>query len=194
VCGTATRRDGRDRGAGIEGPGSRGREHGRHGVVTQTQGLAAAKPADSPVAGPVKKFPQGIAGPDQDRLRAAVLAAITNGMQAETDRYIANAGQALGDTIGQLTISRLSAHAKEELCAAFDLRLFHDEVLSAGALPLDFSRSASTRGCPPQGRDGRDALTITPGCDDGSARLDQAAARLAGSLRCPVRDVRARSH
>ena len=56
---------------------------------------------------------------------------------AETDRYIANPGQALGYKIGQLTISRLRAHAKDELGAAFDLRAFHDEVLSGGALPLD---------------------------------------------------------
>jgi len=59
-------------------------------------------------------------------------------VQAETDRYIANPGQALGYKIGQLTISRLRAHAKDELGSAFDLRAFHDEVLSAGALPLDF--------------------------------------------------------
>ena len=59
-------------------------------------------------------------------------------VQAETDRYIANPGQALGYKIGQLTISRLRAHARDELGAAFDLRAFHDEVLSAGALPLDF--------------------------------------------------------
>lgn len=44
--------------------------------VTQAQGLAKAKPEDSPFAGPVKKFPETIAKPDQDRLRAAVLAAI----------------------------------------------------------------------------------------------------------------------
>jgi uncharacterized protein (DUF885 family) len=58
-------------------------------------------------------------------------------VQAETDRYIANPGQALGYKIGQLTISRLRQHAKDELGAAFDLRAFHDEVLGAGALPLD---------------------------------------------------------
>jgi uncharacterized protein (DUF885 family) len=58
-------------------------------------------------------------------------------VQAETDRYIANPGQALGYKIGQLTISRLRQHARDELGVAFDLRAFHDEVLGAGALPLD---------------------------------------------------------
>jgi uncharacterized protein (DUF885 family) len=58
-------------------------------------------------------------------------------VQSETDRYIANPGQALGYKIGQLTILRLHAHAKDELGQAFDLRAFHDEVLGAGALPLD---------------------------------------------------------
>ncbi len=58
-------------------------------------------------------------------------------VQSETDRYIAVAGQALGYKIGQLTISRLRDKAQTALGKAFDIRGFHDEVLGAGALPLD---------------------------------------------------------
>ncbi len=58
-------------------------------------------------------------------------------IQAETDRYIAIPGQALGYKIGQLAILRMREKARTALGPAFDLRGFHDEVLGAGALPLD---------------------------------------------------------
>jgi uncharacterized protein (DUF885 family) len=58
-------------------------------------------------------------------------------VQSETDRYVAWPGQALGYKIGQLKIIELREKARKELGGKFDIRGFHDEVLSGGALPLD---------------------------------------------------------
>jgi uncharacterized protein (DUF885 family) len=58
-------------------------------------------------------------------------------VQSETDRYMAWPAQALSYKIGQLEILKLRQYAKDELGDRFDIRGFHDEVLGAGALPLD---------------------------------------------------------
>jgi len=58
-------------------------------------------------------------------------------VQSETDRYMAIPGQALGYKVGQLEILKLRAYAKDQLGDKFDIRGFHDEVLGAGALPMD---------------------------------------------------------
>jgi uncharacterized protein (DUF885 family) len=58
-------------------------------------------------------------------------------VQSETDRYMAWPAQALGYKIGQLEILRLRQYSKDQLGNKFDLRAFHDEVLSGGALPMD---------------------------------------------------------
>jgi uncharacterized protein (DUF885 family) len=58
-------------------------------------------------------------------------------VQSETDRYISWPAQALGYKVGQLAILGLREKAKKELGSKFDIRKFHDEVLGAGALPMD---------------------------------------------------------
>jgi len=58
-------------------------------------------------------------------------------VQSETDRYMAWPAQALGYKVGQLEILKLRQYAKDQLGEKFDLRGFHDEVLSGGALPMD---------------------------------------------------------
>jgi uncharacterized protein (DUF885 family) len=58
-------------------------------------------------------------------------------IQAETDRYISGPGQACSYKLGQLKIRELRELARQQLGARFDLKTFHDEILSGGALPLD---------------------------------------------------------
>jgi uncharacterized protein (DUF885 family) len=58
-------------------------------------------------------------------------------VQEETDRYMAWPAQALGYKIGHLEILKLRAYAKDQLGDHFNLRAFHDQVLTGGALPMD---------------------------------------------------------
>ena len=58
-------------------------------------------------------------------------------IQTEVDRYIAWPAQALSYKMGQMEILALREQARQELGAKYDVKTFHDEVLSAGPLPLD---------------------------------------------------------
>ena len=58
-------------------------------------------------------------------------------IQTEVDRYIAWPGQALSYKLGQLEILALREQAQKQLGPNYDIKAFHDEILSAGPLPLD---------------------------------------------------------
>ena len=57
-------------------------------------------------------------------------------VENEVDRYVADPGQALAYMVGRLELVRLRELAQARLGGRFDLRAFHDLVLSTGGVPL----------------------------------------------------------
>ena len=60
---------------------------------------------------------------------------------AEVDRYLVIPGQALSYKIGEIKIKQLRALSEKTLGNRFDIRAFHDELLSYGSVPLDVAES-----------------------------------------------------
>jgi uncharacterized protein (DUF885 family) len=56
---------------------------------------------------------------------------------AEINRYLVIPGQATSYKIGMLKILELRKRTREALGDDFDIREFHDVILTGGALPLD---------------------------------------------------------
>jgi uncharacterized protein (DUF885 family) len=57
-------------------------------------------------------------------------------IETEVDRYISWPGQALSYKLGEMKIIELRHRAEKTLGTKFDLRAFHDTVLSTGSVPL----------------------------------------------------------
>jgi len=55
----------------------------------------------------------------------------------EIDRYISWPAQALSYKLGEYTIWQMRGRAEQDLGADFDIRAFHDFILSLGSVPLD---------------------------------------------------------
>jgi prolyl oligopeptidase len=61
-------------------------------------------------------------------------------IEQEVDRYIGMPGQALAYKMGQIEILDLRRRAKEYLGDEFDIKQFHDVMLSPGAMTLPMLR------------------------------------------------------
>ena len=74
-------------------------------------------------------------------------------IEIEVDRYISWPGQALSYYLGMLAIEESRAKAEVALGPKFDIRAFHDTVLSMGGVPLPVLRTRIDRFIAEGGRD-----------------------------------------
>jgi uncharacterized protein (DUF885 family) len=74
-------------------------------------------------------------------------------IEIEVDRYISWPGQALSYYLGMLAIVDVRAKAEAALGSKFDIRAFHDTVLSMGSVPLPVLRARIDRFIAEGGRD-----------------------------------------
>ncbi len=74
-------------------------------------------------------------------------------IEIEVDRYISWPGQALSYYLGMLEITDVRAKAEAALGPKFDIRAFHDTVLSMGSVPLPVLRARIDRFIAEGGRD-----------------------------------------
>ena len=74
-------------------------------------------------------------------------------IEIEVDRYISWPGQALSYYLGMMAISEAREKAEKALGPKFDIRAFHDTVLSMGSVPLPVLRARIDRFIVEGGRD-----------------------------------------
>ena len=74
-------------------------------------------------------------------------------IEIEVDRYISWPGQALSYYLGMMAIVDVRAKAEQALGPKFDIRAFHDTVLSMGAVPLPVLRARIDQFIAEGGRD-----------------------------------------
>jgi len=66
-------------------------------------------------------------------------------IETEVDRYICWPGQALSYRLGQMKILELRERARTRLGARFDVRLYHQQILNLGPVPLDVLEASVQR-------------------------------------------------
>jgi uncharacterized protein (DUF885 family) len=87
-------------------------------------------------------------------------------IEIEVDRYISWPGQALSYYLGMLAIVDVRAKAEAALGPKFDIRAFHDTVLSMGSVPLPVLRARIDRFIAEGGKDPMPVRWQKPGADE----------------------------